>query len=248
MNYKKLIFTALVLILGTGNLLAHYLWIETKPVGKIGKSQEIKVFFGEYTYGLQEKVGEKSFDAVKKFKAWVVAPNGSKTELVFEPTESSYLSSFTPESAGTYTVVLNNNEIDVIDYTKYDFGIFKTHYHSIAKITVKGGAENTVAMNPEGITIVDVSQKPLSQGEELKFQIRYKGEPLAEQEVNVFVADQWSKKLTTDENGEVSLKLPWDTKFIVEVTKNEKVPGNYKGEDYEFIYHCATYCVDVSKG
>ncbi len=242
----SILFTLMIFFMGVNPLFAHYMWVETNPIGEIGKEQEVKVFFGEYTYGLREEVGGENFERVKKFKAWIVAPDGSKEGLTFVPSEKFYVSTFIPKTEGTYSVLLDNNEIDVIDYTQYDFGIFKTHYHSLAKVFVGKTPGKTVSENPLGISIVDVSERNLEKGSDLKLKILYKGEQLADTEVSVFVADQWSKQLTTDENGEISLTLPWDTKFIVEVTKKEEVPGSYNGEEYEFIWHCATYCIDLS--
>ena len=79
--------------------------------------------------------------------------------------------------------------------------------------------------------------------DEVKLQVFYKGEPLAKNELKVYVADLWSKTLYTDENGQVSFLKPWETKYIVETTIKEEVPGTYKGEEYQFIWHCATYCI-----
>jgi len=136
-------------------------------------------------------------------------------------------------------VVLNNDAIDVIDYTQYDFGIFKTHYNAIAKVAVGKALGETAAINANGITVKDVSASK----DEVKLQVLYKDKPLAKNEFKVYVADLWTKTLETDENGFVSFKKPWDTKYIIETTFEERVPGSYKGEDYEFIWHCTTYCI-----
>ena len=232
------------LIIFSSHLLsAHYLWIESNPTGKIGKAQEVRVYFGEYTYNLRETPGEERFEAVKAFKVWVVTPSGNKSELSFNQNADCYSSTFTPKENGTYTLVLNNDEIDVIDYTQYNFGIFKTHYHSVARVQVGGTIIETVAQNPDGITLVDLSGETPAAGKLLKFKVLYKGEPLVKGELDIYVADQWSKKLYTDENGLVTLTLPWSTKYIIEASKKEEVPGNYRGKDYQFVYHCVTYCI-----
>src|SRR5690606_12738447 len=128
----------------------------------------------------------------------------------------------------------------VIDYTQYDFGIFKTHYHSIAKVEVGNSVKETVAQNPEGLAIVDVSAKD-AKSDKATLKVLYKGQPVKENEVTVFVADQWSKKVYTDANGMVTFDKPWKTKYVIEVTKKEEVPGSFNGKDYQFIWHCATY-------
>lgn len=236
---KKLIATLLLITLPVLSASAHYLWIETNGNAKSGQRHEVRVHFGEYTYGVIEKVEGEAFPSVANFALWVIAPDGTKTELRTEAKEDHYLAYFTPSKNGVYTVTLNNNEIDVIDYTQYDFGIFKTHYHSTAKVQVGKTDGDTQTANPNGIVVKQLA----NDGNEIKLQVFYKGEPLAKNELKIYVADLWSKTLYTDDNGQVSFAKPWDTKYIVETTIKEEVPGTYKGEDYQFIWHCATYCI-----
>ena len=235
---KKLITLALFLITAN-SVFAHYLWIETNPNGQVNKEQEIRVYYGEYTYGVTEKVNGEAFPKVKDFTLWIIDPSGKKIELQTEASELFYTAKFTPSVNGTYTVLLNNDKIDVIDYTKYDFGVFKTHYHSVAKIQVGDSVKETIASNENGITIKNI---PGSENE-IKLQVLYKNKPLPNNELKIFVADLWSKTLETDENGMVTFKLPWKTKYIVETTVKEEVPGKYNGKDYEFTWHCVTYCI-----
>ncbi len=245
-KYTYILLTLLFIF--SHSLMAHYLWIETNPTGKIGKAQEVRVYFGEYTWDLRETPGGERFEPMKAFKVWVVSPSGEKTDLAFKQgsrLRRDYTSTFTPEEKGTYTLLLNNDEIEVIDYTEYDFGIFKTHYHSIAKVVVGDGLKETIADNPNGITLVDLSTEPLATGKKLTFKVLYKGELLVKGELDIYVADQWGKKLYTDENGMVSLTLPWNTKYVIEAAKKEEVPGEYNGKPYQFIYHCVTYCIPL---
>ncbi|KJD32096.1 ferredoxin [Tamlana nanhaiensis] len=236
---KKTIFAILLLVLATTKSFAHYLWVETNPYGTIGEQQDIKVYFGEYTYGVIEEVKGDAFSNVKNFTLWIVDQAGNKTQLTVTPKADHYIAKFTPKANGVYTVILNNNDIDVIDYTKYDFGIFKTHYHATAKFQVGKTLTDTSANNPEGIVVKDVSKNP----NEVTLQVLYKNKPLANNELQVYVSDLWSKTLHTNEQGEVTFKRPWNTKYIVETTTKEEVPGTFKGKDYEFIWHCATYCL-----
>lgn len=236
-----------VLLLISANSFAHFMWVETSPVGKINKKQEIKVFFGEYTYGVQEKVNEEAFGKMKNFEVWVISPSGEKTKLQMTAAELSYNGSFEPKANGTYTVVLNNNNVDVIDYTQYDFGIFKTHYHSTAKVEVGGTATETAAANADGLSIVDITKKMHADKSEAAFKVLYKGQPIKDQEVTVFITDQWSKKVYTDKDGIIKFSLPWGVKYVMETTKKEEVPGKFNGKDYQFIWHCATYCIPAGK-
>jgi uncharacterized GH25 family protein len=242
---KKSILLLLLLFV-TANSFAHFMWVETSPVGKLNKKQDVKVYFGEYTYGVVEKVGEEAFNKMKNFEVWVISPSGEKTKLQMTPADMFYSGSFEPKANGTYTVVLNNNNIDVIDYTQYDFGIFKTHYHATAKVEVGGATADTAAVNADGLSIVNITKKAADKGE-LIFKVLYKGQPIKDQEVTVFITDQWSKKVYTDKDGIIKFSLPWDVKYVMEATKKEEVPGKFNGKDYQFIWHCATYCIPAAK-
>lgn len=217
---------------------AHYMWLETAKKGEKGRAQLVNVYFGEYTYGLIEKPGEERFKAVEKFKVWVVAPSGIKSELVLNIVETSYQGTFVPQEKGTYTLILNNNDIEVLDYTQYNFGVFKTHYHASAQVVV-GDASTMASMNQEGLSIKQMADKD----HKVSLQILYKGEPFSEKEVSIFVEDLWSKTISTDKEGLISFSLPWKTKYIVEATHKEEVPGQYLGKNYEFVWHCATFCI-----
>lgn len=235
---KKLIALS-ILLLTTANSFAHYLWIETAQTGKIGEEQVVKVHLGEYTYGVVEEVESEAFQGVNKFTLWAVSPSGEKIALKTTAQKDHYKAVFTPKENGTYTLLLNNDQIDVIDYTQYDFGIFKTHYHAVANVSVGGQQNDTATQNENGITVKRIA----NQDDQVKLQLLFKGQPLAKSEVKLYVKDLWSKTLETDENGYIDFGLPWDTKYILEATHQEEVPGTYNGDDYEFVWHCVTYCI-----
>lgn len=235
---KKLIALT-VLLMTTANTFAHYLWIETAVSGTIGQEQVVKVHMGEYTYGVIEEVEGEAFQGVKNFTLWVVSPSGKKITLNTTAEKDHYKAVFTPEENGTYTILLNNDQIDVIDYSQYDFGIFKTHYHAVANVNVGQAQNETATENKNGITV----KRVVSADNQVKLQVLFKGQPLPKSEVKLFVKDLWSKSLETDQDGFIEFGLPWDTKYILEATHQEEVPGTYKGEDYEFVWHCVTYCI-----
>ena len=241
---KKNILLVLMLFLAT-NTFAHYLWIETNPVGKEHEKHEIKVRFGEYTYGVIEQVNGDAFQGVNDFQLWLIAPDGSKTTLTVNPEKDHYTTSFVPTQKGTYTIALDNKSMKVLDYTAYDFGIFKPQYHAKARVVVGNGIDKTKETNPEGIEIIDLSDDKPGKDQQVTLKVLFKGKPLAKNEIVIYVADLWSKTLETDENGQVSLKLPWQTMYTVEVTYNEQVPGSFNNTAYEFIWHCATYCIPL---
>ena len=53
---KKSIIAFIVHLFIIGQSFAHHFWIETNLQGVMGQEQEIRVYFGEYTYGVVEIV------------------------------------------------------------------------------------------------------------------------------------------------------------------------------------------------
>jgi hypothetical protein len=236
---KKFIVSIVTVLISASTANAHYLWVETESSGQQGREHLVRVHFGEYTYGVIEDVNGEAFPAVAGFKLWLVSPNGDRNLLTTTAARAYYQASFTPEQPGTYTLVLENNEVDVIDYTQYDFGIFKAHYNATARVQVEGPLSDTRSVNPGGLTL-----KRLSSGSDsVRLQVVYKDNPLANAEVKIYVSDLWSKTLESDPSGEISFYLPWQTTYIAEATMKEETPGIFKGDEYEFIWHCATFCI-----
>ena len=227
-----------ILLLLAKPALAHYLWIETAATGKQNQKQEVRVYFGEYTYGVIEEVAGDAFKGVSDFKLWLVDPSGKKMQLNTTAKEDHFAAAFTPTKPGAYLVYLENRNIDVLDYTEYDFGIFKPEYQAFQQVLVNTKTPVEVKKYTEGLVIKEVSNT----ADAVKLQVFYKGKPLTEAEATLSMLDLWTKKLTTDQSGLLNFKKPFDTKYILEVTHNEQVPGKFKGDAYEFIWHCATYC------
>ncbi|WP_028376801.1 DUF4198 domain-containing protein [Leeuwenhoekiella sp. MAR_2009_132] len=235
---KKLILLFTIVLLSNSNTaFAHYLWLETSAKGNLNESQEVQVFFGEYAYGVVEEAQGEAFKGVRDFKLWLVDPSGKKHLLKTTAKADHYSAEFTPKVDGVYLVYLENQNIDVLDYTQYDFGIFKPVYKTFKQVNVNSEESVNPALFTEGLVIKELQ----NDSNEVKLQVLYNGSPLNKAEATVSMLDLWTKKITTDENGIISYAKPFNTKYIVEVTHNEKTPGAFKGVDYEFIWHCATY-------
>lgn len=237
---KKTISTITLLLLTASPSFAHYLWLETDRTGNLGQEQEVRVYYGEYTYGLIETVKGDNFPVVAQFQLWLVLPDGSRTRLKTNAQKDHYLAYFTPKTNGTYTLALDNDQIGVLDYTQWDFGIFKPHYHSTAKVQVGSDISDTKTINDQGIAIKELK----SNNDKIRLQVFYKGLPLPKNELKIYVSDLWTKTLETDARGIVSFLLPWKTKYTMETIFEERVPGSYNGKKYEFIRHCATFCIN----
>ncbi|MBC9795976.1 DUF4198 domain-containing protein [Sinomicrobium weinanense] len=234
---KKLILLAIaVLALQQAN--AHFLWLETGAKGKPGQSHEVRVYFGEYSLGQKEKT-DGHFTNAEDFTLHLISPEGKKTILNRKAAADHYTASFVPKVPGVYRVVLTNNNVQVVDYTEYDLGIFKTEYASVATIYV--GAETSGDQKASSLSKLEII--PLEEGEGISLQLLYDGKPLAENELKVFLPGGWEKTLHTGEDGKVSFSLPWNERYVVETSHKEQVPGTFKDKDYEYIWHFTTYSI-----
>lgn len=239
---KKSILTLLFLAV-FGNSFAHYIWLETNPTGKLNNEHEIKIRFGEFSEGKLEKVTSNAFNNVKNFTLWLVDPSGHKTLLPTTPSTNYYTASFIPKLQGTYTIALDNKQIKVFDFTKYDYTTFKPQYHAKARVVVGNSIKKLKNTNPEGIEIIDVTPKHHPTTNELTLKVLYKNKALKNSDITLFSGGKWSVKEKTNAKGLVTFKLPKKTTYTVEATYEEKAPGVYNNENYKLIWHCASYFV-----
>lgn len=240
---RKTIKIIMLLLFISTKSFAHFFWIETNTKGIINQEHEVRIYFGEFASNVIEKTNGEVFQNAKHFTVWVIDQQGNKTELKTTSTASHHVGKFTPKSEGTYSIILDNKKYKVLDYTKYDYGIFRPQYHSITKVEVGNNiVHKTASINPESITIIDLS----SEKEKVKIQVLFKNKPLEEVEVTVFMKEDWSKKLKTDKKGMITFNRSFKTGHVIEATHEDKVPGNYDGVDYQFIWHCAVYTINES--
>ncbi len=236
---KRLFALLIFVILVSTQSFAHFIWVETDQQGELNKEQEIKIFFGEFSYGKYEKAEGRSFSRIKDFELYIMNPKGEKIDLNAKPNGDHYLAKFTPNSEGTFTVVLNHDKIPVYDLSKYGHGVFKANYHATSKIQVGKKIEETFARNPESITIKNLSDTK----DTYKLQVWYKGEVLKNSKVHILAPDNWSKTLKTDENGMISFTLPWKSTFVIEAVFKQEDKGVYMNAEYDYIFNCCTLSI-----
>lgn len=239
----KLVLLTISVLMFYSNIFAHYLWIETNTEGKIGETQTVNIFYGEFSYNIFEEVNG-NFKEVSNFTVWLVTPDNQKIKLDCTPQEDRYVAEFTPDKEGTYLVMLNNETIDVKDWREYGLGILKPNFYSSASVLV--GDTN------EEHKTVDVVNNLVVLGSKLNdntynLKVTFKNKPLAKQELVIGINEGWTKTVYTDENGSASFSAPWARQYLIETIYNEETSGSYNETDYELIRHCATYSIKASE-
>lgn len=237
-NFKSILFT-LLLIATTSQLFAHALWIETKSVGKIGASQEVKMFYGEYVANERDSV-TKWYSDVKDFSLWLTAPGKEKIKLNTTPGTNFYSASFTPESDGVYVLTVVHEAKELGGTTKYEFS-------SLATVSVgKANAiEAGLISNPLHASAVEA--KFYKTNSPVKIKASLDGKALAAKNITVFSPEGWSKEYKTDENGMIEFSPLWAGRYVIEVSNYQEVGGEHHGKNYTAAWQGATSSFEVVK-
>ncbi|GAB3656753.1 hypothetical protein GCM10028791_28820 [Echinicola sediminis] len=235
MKTKFGVLFIVALLMNINAVMAHALWIETSLVGKKGKEQQVKVYYGEYEAGVVEKVGDWYSD-VQDFELWLIDPDGNKTVLATQVGEDHFTASFTPESDGVYRLQIGHSAKDLGGEYLYQFNTATQVWVGKAQEADLKGAQTDLAL-----LLSDPVKK--KQQEALSFKTYFKGQPKAGVSVAVVSPEGWSKSYESDENGAVVIDTPWKGQYLIEATYTEETKGEHHGAAYNFIWRCATQSI-----
>jgi len=235
---KSLLFT-LFLVVSANQLFAHALWIETKTAGNIGKSHEVKIYYGEYATNEREETA-KWYSDVKTFSLWLTAPGQEKVKLNTQEGDNFYGATFTPEKDGVYTLTVVHEAKELGGTTKYEFS-------SIASVAVGKAAEINLSPIANSLKISAKEAKEFKNNTEVNVKAELNGKPLVNKPVSVFSPEGWTKEYTTDGNGNITFKPLWPGRYVLEVSNFEKTTGDHHGKTYSAIWQGATSSFEVSK-
>lgn len=209
----------------------HTVWIQAPTKAKLGKPQDIKVFFGEYTWE-QPTATAKWFSDINTYKLMVHAPDGTIAEIEEKRQDSFfYAASFVPTQNGTYTFWLEH-EVKGIHKDK------KLTYTTAAIMEVSDAKKTKVILGnaPYQLQITN-SKKPK--------QIVYlvDGKPAPGQTLEII--KEGSKEaltVTTNDKGELQFPKKWKGNFLIEIPDSKKVEGGiHHGARYDFDYKVFSY-------
>ncbi|RFS26959.1 hypothetical protein DVR12_04030 [Chitinophaga silvatica] len=237
---RKLLFTVLFCF-SMQALFAHALWIETITTGKIGQTQEVKVYLGEYADGQRDST-QHWFSNMKDFTLYLIAPDGKKEALQCTANGNHFKATFTPTVAGTYTLSVDHTVQEV-------YGGSKIRYYALGLVKVNGSAEG-LAQLPQrtDFTLLAQENKKFKVNQPTNVKFLYKQEKTPEAaELTVQSPAGWAKKFKADEQGAVTFQPFWSGKYMLEGTFTENISGTHEGKPFERIWHCVTYCMDVDK-
>lgn len=215
---------------------AHTMWIEVKGNGKIGEAQNVRVFFGDYSWGNPTKTA-KWYSDIAEYKLMLTAPDGTTTELQDRSKDSiAYESSFVAEQAGVYKVSFSHPVKDVYKDKKLTY--------AAAAYVMVGKAKNKAVSLSEGkfsLVWKDAAQKK---------QVVYMEEGRPKANVSLSLVKEGEKDKTysvsTDSKGQLVFPKELKGNYLLELTDSEKVTKmEFNGKEYEFDYKEFTYQISL---
>lgn len=235
----KSLLLALLFTLGSSQLFAHALWIETATKGKVGQEQQIKIYYGEYATNEREETA-KWYSDVKDFTLWLTAPGKEKIKLSTTPGTNFYSASFTPKGDGQYVLTVSHEAKELGGTTKYEF-------LSAAIVTVGKPAPVEHSAIPTSLSVYTMEAKTHQINAPIQLKAVLNGQALANKTVSIFSPEGWNKEATTDENGILTFNPLWAGRYVLEVSTREKASGEHNGKAYTAAWQGATSSFEVSK-
>lgn len=236
-SLKLFAFTCLIAL--SLQASAHYIWIELAAPVALNKEQEVRIYYGEFNEGVREVKGGR-LEELDGIQAWLISPDGAKTNLTVTTDSKFFKTTFTPKLEGKYVILAVNTVREVVDWSKYDLGIVRPVYYTTKEIIVGSVQPNAFTTLPD-VAALSVS----SAAEKNSYRVSFKGKPLSKVKVLFHAPNEWSKELSTDADGKVSFDPLWKGQYIIECIYPEKTPGTFKGKNYEVIRHRATLTIDI---
>jgi uncharacterized GH25 family protein len=234
---KKITLT-LLLALSTSLLFAHSLWIETVAKGKIGQSQTVKLYFGEFAQDERDELSKWRSD-LPSLTLWLVSPDGQKIQLATKQGTNVVDAAFTPQKNGVYTLLVSHKLKDLAGGT----GLLE--FAASANVSVGTAATAEAAINTNDVKALPIGVTKVNA--QVKIKVWVKGENKAGSTVLVFSPNKWAQELTTEADGTVSFIPLWPGKYVIEATNFISTPGTIGDVSYKTFWQGATYSFEVNE-
>jgi len=190
---------------------AHYVWLERDGDGPA------RAYFGEWIDNIREKTG----GLLDRFKAPRAFLGTSNDPLPVKRNENN----LEFNAAGRGDVRFVDSSVPPRE-DKEKGGVTKTIYYA------KAGRAETVAK-------LDLELVPTTANGNT-FVLLFFGSPLPKTELTIIGPSKWEKPLVTDEQGRVTLPIPWAGRYVLEVTYFDEKPGDSGTEKFNRTRHISS--------
>lgn len=202
---------------------AHHLWLESSDAGT-------HVYFGEFGENLRE-VSPGRLDRLQP-QARAISATGEQALAI--------------DKSPTGFVV--TGKIDKGD------SVIAADLRSPVRASTRDGVTTRSLYRPAARFVPDfASRKPALELDIVpagdgKFQVSFKGKPLAKTKVEVIAASGWVREERTGEDGSFAVSLPWRGTYVMEVHYTDKTPGKQGDEAYDVASYVTTLTVMQPQG
>jgi hypothetical protein len=184
----------------------------------------VQAFFGEWEGDLREVSG-RTFDRI------------------------TGLTAFQADRAKMLNVTKESNHFAITGSTKGDVRALVDRAPAADK--ANGGSTKTIFQAKEGRADIkavhDLELVPVAANDDT-FVLMLRGSPIAKAEVHVFGPPKWGKELRTDDNGRVTIPMPWTGRYVAEIIHLEQKAGGEGDGAYNRIRHVSTTSFTTAKG
>ncbi|MDQ7948263.1 MAG: hypothetical protein REI78_15995 [Pedobacter sp.] len=233
---KRLILLIALFAFGISVTCAHALWIETAAVGKKGKAQEVKVFFGEYE-GKEIDSAQKWFSNLKDFSLVLTSPSGKTRVLKTVADLFCHKTSFIPTEDGVYKLSIVHEVATIYENAKIE-------YYAFADVAVGNGLLSPAFPTNAMLTIK--AEQPIRQmGKDVQHQVAFNHSPFAKKKLTLIAPSNKKTEIETGNDGRFVISPQQLGPYFLEAFEEEKTAGQLNGKPYEKIWHVATYVVGL---
>ena len=196
---------------------AHHLWLEID-------GQNARIYFGEFG----ENLREASPGALDKLQPTAKAVSAAgERPLTIEKTANSFAVAGKLEAADSV----------VAEDARYPS--FERNRDGVKSRGIYVPAARFVPDRTPRAPLLTLDVVPIA-GD--KFQVVFKGKPLAKAKVEVLTPSGWGREEHTGEDGTFTVALPWRGPYVLEVQHNDRTPGK-RGEE---AYDSASYVTSLT--
>lgn len=231
----KKIILSLALLVSALCASAHAVWIETTLNGSKNKTQEVRVYLGEYAENVRDSV-TKWFSNMKDVQLFVTAPNGDRQPITLKANGNHLVGSFTPATDGAYTLSITHAVADI-----YSEG--KIMYYATATV-VAGKPTPSLLPEATALSIVPAVEDP-KKAQAVPLKVFNDKQPLAASKIEISSPDGWIKTLHSNESGEAVFSPLQSGQYLLEAVRTEKTTGEHNGKSFKTVTHIVTHCIGV---